>query len=82
MQHVAQKSRDAVMPHDWNAMARENEERRTHDRFASALVIAASIIAAVRLARDDISQRPSPRLSSVVSDSVGLARLILEKIVR
>jgi hypothetical protein len=36
--------------------------------------------AAVRLARDDIS-RPSPRISSVLADSVALARTILEKIV-
>jgi hypothetical protein len=42
------------------ANARETEERQ-RDRFASTLVIAAAIIAAVRLARDDIS-RPSPRL--------------------
>lgn len=41
------------------AIAREEQERRTQDRFASTLVIAASIIAAVRLARDDIS-RPTP----------------------
>jgi len=34
------------------AIAREDEERRKQDRFASTLVIAASIIAAVRLARD------------------------------
>jgi hypothetical protein len=51
------------------------------DRFASTLVIAASIIAAVRLARDDIS-RPSPRLTSVIADCVGLARMILEKVMR
>jgi hypothetical protein len=57
------------------------EERRLKDRFASTLVIAASIIAAVRLARDDIS-RPSPRLTSVIADCVGLARMILEKVVR
>jgi hypothetical protein len=63
------------------AIAREEEERRKQDRFASTMVIAASIIAAVRLARDDIS-RPSPRLASVVADSVSLARAILEKIVR
>jgi hypothetical protein len=56
-------------------------ERRMTDRFASTLVISASIIAAVRLARDDIS-RPSPRLASVIADSVGLARQILEKVVR
>ena len=63
------------------ATAREEQDRRQHDRFASTLVIAASIIAAVRLARDDIS-RPSPPLTSVISDSVQLARSILERIVR
>ena len=57
------------------------EERQLKDRFASTLVIAASIIAAVRLARDDIS-RPSPRLTSVIADCVGLARMILEKVIR
>jgi hypothetical protein len=57
------------------------EQRRMTDRFASTLVIAASIIAAVRLARDDIS-RPSPRLTSVIADCVGLARMILDKIVK
>jgi hypothetical protein len=36
------------------ATAREEQQRIT-DRFASTLVIAASIIAAVRLARDDRS---------------------------
>ena len=63
------------------AIAREDDDRRKQDRFASTLVIAASIIAAVRLARDDIS-RPSPRLTSVIADSVGLARMILERVVR
>ena len=63
------------------AISREEQERRKQDRFASTLVIAASIIAAVRLARDDIS-RSSPRLTSVVADSVGLARSILERVVR
>ena len=57
------------------------EERRVKDRFASTLAILASIIAAVRLARDDIS-RPSPRLTSVIADCVGLARMILERILR
>ena len=72
------------------AIAREEQERtkamaeqkRMTDRFASTLVIAASIIAAVRLAREPDISRPSPRLTSVVSDSIGLARMILEKIVR
>ena len=72
------------------AIAREEQERpkameeQKHmtDRFASTLVIAASIIAAVRLARDQDISRPSPRLTSVVTDSISLARMILEKVVR
>jgi hypothetical protein len=63
------------------AIAREGDDRQKQDRFASTLVIAASIIAAVRLARDDIS-RPSPRLTSVVADSVQLAQSILERVIR
>lgn len=63
------------------AIAREEQERRQQDRFASTLVIAAAVIAAVRLARDDIS-RPSPRVQSVIVDSVQLARSILSAIVR
>ncbi len=63
------------------AIGREEQERRNQDRFASTLVIAASIIAAVRLARDDIG-RPSPRVQSVIMDSVHLARSILNAIVR
>jgi len=57
------------------------EQKRMSDRFTSTLVIAASIIAAVRLAREQDISRPSPRLASVVADSIGLARMILEKIV-
>jgi len=63
------------------AIAREEQERKKQDRFASTLIIAAAIIAAVRLARDDIS-RPSPRVQSVIVDSVQLARSILNAIVR
>lgn len=63
------------------AIAREESDGRKQDRFVSTLVIAASIIAAVRLARDDIS-RPSPRLQTVIMDSVQLARSILNAIVR
>ena len=63
------------------AIAREDDDRRKQDRFASTLVIAASIIAAVRLARDDIG-RPSPRLQSVIVDSIHLARSILNAVVR
>ena len=63
------------------AIAYEEKQRQKQDRFPSTLVVAASIIAAVRLARDDISS-PSPRLTSVVADSIGLARMILDRIVR
>jgi hypothetical protein len=70
------------------AIAREEQERtramaeqkRMTDRFASTLVIAASIIAAVRLARDQDTGRPSPRLTSVVIDSIALARMVLERV--
>jgi hypothetical protein len=69
------------------AISREVQERQDHDakvreRFASTLVIAASIIAAVRLAREESIDRPSPRVVSAVSQSVALARMILDKIMR
>ena len=63
------------------AISREEEERRRQDRFASTLVIAASVIAAVRTAREDIT-RPSPRLSTVIFDSVNLARRILDRVLQ
>ena len=66
------------------AVERERQEFRQNqkqDRFASTVVIAAAIVAAVRLARDDIS-RPSPRVLSVVADSVQLAKMILDRVVR
>ena len=63
------------------AIAHEQRESQKMDRFASTLIIAAAIIAAVRLARDDIS-KASPRLNSVVMDSIGLARMILNQLVR
>lgn len=62
------------------AIGREQEER-TQDRFVSTVVIAASIIAAVRLARDDISQPPS-NVAAVVADSVALARMIPDRVAR
>ena len=58
------------------------ESQRRRDRFASTLVIAASIIAAVRLAREPNITRPSPRLLSVIADSVTLAKMILERVAR
>lgn len=67
-----------VMGEMRRAIARENEERQT-DRFASTLVIAAAIIAAVRLARDDIAT-PSPRVMCAVADSITLAKVILKRV--
>jgi hypothetical protein len=64
------------------AIAHEIEDRRKTDRFTSTLVIAAAIIAAVRLARDQDISKPSPRLTSVVAESIGLARMILDRVVR
>lgn len=63
------------------AIAREQAESRMMDRFSSTIVISASIIAAVRLARDDISES-NPNLLRVVNECVGLARTILKTVVR
>jgi hypothetical protein len=52
------------------------------DRFASTLVIAAALIAAVRLAREPDVSKPSPRVLSAVAESVALARMILDKVIR
>jgi len=57
------------------------EEQRMKDRFASTLVIAAYIIAAVRLAREENITRSSPRLTTVIADCMALARMILDKVV-
>jgi hypothetical protein len=69
------------------AIAREGQDRAEYeakikDRFASTLVIAASIIAAVRLAREERVGSPSPRVMSAIGDSVSLARMILERVIR
>ena len=68
------------------AIAREREawaeKMQEQTRMKSTLVIAAAIIAAVRLARDSDISRPSPRLTSVVSESVSLARMILDRVGR
>ena len=63
------------------AEARE-EQKRIRERFTAAVVIAAAVIAAVRLTRDENIDSPSPRLNEVVRQSVALAWLILEKALR
>ena len=50
-------------------------------KFASTVVIAAAVIVAVRLAREDIAL-PTPRLVNCVGQSVGLARMILVEVLR
>lgn len=62
------------------AIAREEAGRRLQDRFGATVVIAAAIIAAVHLARDENISGSSLRLVSVVSDSVALARHILKRV--
>jgi hypothetical protein len=61
------------------AIAWEQRERQQQDRFASTVAIWVSIIAAVRLARDDIAT-PTPTVLAAVADSVGLARMVLKKV--
>jgi len=68
------------------AIAREREawaeKMQEQTRMKSTLVIAAAIIAAVRLARAPDISRPSLRLTAVVSESVNLARMILDRVAR
>lgn len=68
------------------AIAREqtawSQNMQDEKRMKSTLVIAAAIIAAVRLARDPDISRPSPRLKAVVNESISLARMILDQVGR
>ncbi len=68
------------MGHMARAEARE-EQARINTRFTSTLVIAAAIIVAVRLAREDVAL-PTPRLISSVGQSISLARTILKEVLR
>jgi hypothetical protein len=76
----------AVMGEMKRAIAREqaawSKNMQDEKRMKSTLVIAAAIIAAVRLARDPDISRPSPRLTAVVTESVNLARMILDRVGR
>ncbi len=62
------------------AVTRDEAEALT-DRYLSTIVIAAAIIAAVRLVRDEIS-RSTPKLIGTVADGVQLARTILKEVIR
>jgi len=76
----------AVMGEMKRAIAREqaawSQGMQDEKRMKSTLVIAAAIIAAVRLARDPDISRPSPRLTAVVNESVSLARMIFDRVGR
>ena len=74
--------RRAISREEQERTALDAQTRSTNQRFASTVTIAAAIIAAVRLAREPQVGRPSPRVASVVADSVALARMILEKALR
>ena len=74
--------RDAPIGEMKRAQAWEEQQRRKQDRFVSTLVIAASIIAAVRLARESDITHPSPRIQSVIGASIQLARMILTAVIR
>jgi hypothetical protein len=50
------------------------------DRSTNALLIAASFIAAVWLAREEI--KPSPKVHSTIVDSIKLAEMILARLQR
>ena len=50
------------------------------DRQTGALLIAASIVAAIRLRGEPI--KPSPKLTATISDSVQLARMLMQELLR
>jgi len=50
------------------------------ERLDGAVIVAASIIAVIRLRGEEL--RPSPRLTCVIQDSVALARAIMREVQR
>ena len=65
----------------WEAEQRA-KDRLTRERFASTIVIAAAIIAAVRLAREESLSKSSPRVAAAIGDSILLATAILNRVLR
>jgi hypothetical protein len=53
-------------------------EATTEDRQRGALLIAASLIAAIRLRGEPITH--SPKVLATISDSITLARMVLQRI--
>lgn len=64
------------------AETRYREQHQMNERYVSTVVVGACLIAAVRLAREENISTPSPRVTSAVADSVALARMILNRVVR
>ena len=54
--------------------------RRSAEQKQGALLVAASIVAAIRLRGEPI--KPSPKLTATVSDAVHLVRLVLAEVAR
>jgi len=50
------------------------------DRQAGALLIAACLVAAIRLRDEPI--KPSPKLTATISESVQLARMVMREVQR
>lgn len=56
----------------------QGAEMKRDDKTKGALLVAASLIAAIRLGRNEV--KPSPVLNVTITDSIHLARMILEKL--
>jgi hypothetical protein len=56
-------------------------EQSIGSKYIPTLVIASAIIVAVRTVRDDIG-RPSAKILSAITDSVAMARSLLEAVLR
>jgi hypothetical protein len=65
-------------PECYSPFVRYNVRVMDEQKRTGALLIAASIIAAVRLRGVEI--KPCPAVSCAIADSVKLARMVLEKI--
>lgn len=57
-------------------------DQRMRDRYASTIVICASISTGIRIARDQNISRTTPSLTSVIAECIQLARSIVEKATR
>jgi hypothetical protein len=54
------------------------ESQDSDDRFKGALLVAATLVAAIRLRGEPITR--SPKVVATISDSITLARMVLRRI--